>query len=178
MVFEKYKFRPFSEKFKQQFYSEKSKLLKIVPTGSLIFHIGSTSIKGLGGKGVVDILIVVEHNKFIATKKKLPLAGYTFSETGSKENRFFFYRDYEYSTKHRRVHVHLTFKDTSESVLPLAFRKLISEDLLLRKEYEKLKKEGIKLSRGDGSKYRSHKNEWIKEKSEIALTKYYPFLKN
>ena len=53
---EKYSFNEYSAKYKKQFYIEKLKLKKIIPK-TKIEHVGSSSVRGLGGKGIIDLAI-------------------------------------------------------------------------------------------------------------------------
>jgi len=46
-----------------QYYAEEStELKKILPTGTIINHIGSTAVKGIWAKPIVDILVEVKEN--------------------------------------------------------------------------------------------------------------------
>lgn len=54
----KYVFRRYNSKYELLFNKEKAKLKKILPKAK-IEHVGSTAVKGLGGKGIIDISIIV-----------------------------------------------------------------------------------------------------------------------
>ena len=85
----KYFFNKDSEKYKQLFNKEKSKLKKVFPRAE-IEHVGSSSIKGLGGKGIIDIAISIPKNQIPDAIKKLERNGYDFRpKGGDKERRFF-----------------------------------------------------------------------------------------
>ena len=80
----KYAFKKYSKRFPAIFKKEKEKLKKILTKDSKVFHIGSTAVLNLGGKGITDILI--KTNK-IKTNKKALEKNYDFiKEAGSKES--------------------------------------------------------------------------------------------
>ncbi|MFA6919146.1 MAG: GrpB family protein [Patescibacteria group bacterium] len=158
---EKYKFRSYDPKFKKLFAVEKKRLEKILDFPALIEHFGSTSVPGLGGKGIIDIIISVPKGKLIKSKKILEKNDYKFSETGGDEERFFFAKKYQYGGKTRRVHLHLTFRNSRGHEQAIMVRDLLINDLQVRKDYVKLKKEACKLCHGDGKIYRDYKNPFL-----------------
>jgi GrpB-like predicted nucleotidyltransferase (UPF0157 family) len=158
---EKYKFRPYDSKFKRLFAIEKKRLKNILAFPALIEHFGSTSVPGLGGKGIVDIIISVPKGKLIGSKNILEKNDYKFSETGGDEERFFFAKKYQYGGKTRRVHVHLTFLSSRSHEHAIMVRNLLINNLQVRKDYVKLKKEACRLCQGDGKIYRDYKNPFL-----------------
>ena len=62
MSFKKYSFNKYLDIYRKLFIKEKYKLVSILPNAK-IEHVGSTSIIGLGGKGIIDIAISVPKNK-------------------------------------------------------------------------------------------------------------------
>ena len=70
----KYSFNKYSKKYHQLFNKEKIKLKKIFLKAK-VEHIGSSSIKGLGGKGIIDIAISVPKKEIQSTRKKLQKEG-------------------------------------------------------------------------------------------------------
>ncbi len=158
---EKYKFKPYDPKFKKLFVVEKRRIKKILPYAISIEHFGSTSVPGLGGKGIVDIIILVPQKYFQSSRKKLVENGYRFSEVGSHEERLFFDKNYKYRGKTRRVHIHLTFEGSNHFEDALVVREILKSDLKVRRDYVKLKKQASKLCKGDGKFYRSYKNPFL-----------------
>lgn len=59
----KYIFKSYDPLFKELFDKEKSKLKKILQKNTEIEHVGSTSVSGLGGKGIIDIAIKTPRKK-------------------------------------------------------------------------------------------------------------------
>lgn len=77
----KYKFRKYNPDFPKLFNLEKVRLSKILEK-SKIEHIGSSAVKGLGGKGIIDIAIAVSKKSLVKTKHLLQKVGYIFKENG------------------------------------------------------------------------------------------------
>lgn len=155
----KYVFREFSREYAGFFIQEKEKLRKILETAK-IEHVGSTSIKGLGGKGIVDILVGV--SRFPEAKKRLEQEKYKFSENGSTQQRLFFSREYSYKSQKRKVHLHLTKVNGRDWEEIIGFRNYLLKHPKLAEQYASIKKEGVKKAWGDGEKYRKHKEKFIR----------------
>lgn len=167
--FKKYVFRKYSKKFPALFNKEKQKLKKILGKDAIIEHCGSTAVPGLGGKGLIDIFISVKREKWKSSGRKLRQAGYLFFTEAGNDERQFFERDYKYSKKTRRVHLHLTFNKNSEFKKAVAFVKYLRAHQELVREYEKIKKEAIKKTNGEGKIYRKHKKAFIENTTKKAL---------
>ena len=52
---EKYKFRKYDENFSLLYKRELARLKRLLPRHANIEHIGSTAVKGLKGKGLIEI---------------------------------------------------------------------------------------------------------------------------
>lgn len=59
----KYVFKPYNPVFSKLFETEKKRLSNYLTGLFRIEHVGSTAVPGLGGKGIIDIYIVVPENK-------------------------------------------------------------------------------------------------------------------
>lgn len=150
-----YVFRKYDENYPKIFSLEKKKLIKIIGNAQ-IEHIGSTSVIGLGGKGVIDIIILVKKKDFEKIRKKIIKSGYEQGYSNEKKRLFFFKQE-----KNKRFHVHLT-ADKKIFQHSIIFRELLKIDKEFRKEYLELKKDAIKQCKGIGKIYRELKNDFIK----------------
>ncbi len=158
---QKYVFRKYNPQFQILFRLEKKKLVKVLGSSVKIEHIGSTAIPNLGGKGILDIVIGVSKSKIASTKKELEKLSYEFREKASYPERLFFRKDYLYKKKKRRIHIHLvTFKSKDWREM-LGFRDFLLKHPEAIKEYIEIKKEAVKKARGNGEKYRKHKEYFI-----------------
>ncbi len=163
---EKYKFFKYNQKYKILFQREKNKLRELLPKGTEIEHIGSTSIKGLGGKGIIDILIGAKKTNLQKVKKILTNNNYYLNPTGGSKGRIYFEKDYKYNKKTRRVHIHLVDIKTNYWKNPLKFKEAMKKNPKLIKEYKRIKKEAVKISKGKGKIYRKHKHKFLKKVTE------------
>jgi GrpB-like predicted nucleotidyltransferase (UPF0157 family) len=161
----KYKFREYNKKFPKFFEKEKIRLERIFPKSLLIEHIGSTSIPGLGGKGIVDVLLVVNKKNISRTKELLILEGYTYMKDSLHPSRLSFYRDYWKFFGKRRVHVHLTYLNSRTYRETLRFKRLLLNNKELVREYGKIKKKAVVLAKGEGKVYRAYKKSFVEKHS-------------
>src|SRR3990167_3953894 len=95
---------PYNKQFSQLFEKEKQKITAMLPNCE-IQHIGSTSVPGLGGKGIIDILVGLKNwkneQKIIAQLKKLGFLHIHPKVAG----RIFLSR--VKTTKYKDAHIHL-----------------------------------------------------------------------
>jgi GrpB-like predicted nucleotidyltransferase (UPF0157 family) len=160
MKFEKYKFRKYDLDYSKLFQLEKAKLIKILGKSVDIAHIGSTAVKDLSGKGVIDILIGANKKNKNKIKSKLQENNYKVPIGGDK-NRIFLEKDYKHKRKIRRVHLQLVLKNSSAWKTPLKAREILRKDKKLAKEYEEIKKKAVKKAKGKGKIYRDAKEKFL-----------------
>ncbi len=156
----KYKFVRYNPTYVKLFRKERGRLKKILQN-SKIEHIGSTAVKGLSGKGIIDVLISVQKKELEKAKNKLINNGYIFKEKGGDKNRVFFEKDYKYAGKKRRVHLQLTSNNSLIWKNAILFRDKLREDYKKAREYEQIKKIAVKKAKGDGKIYRKCKEKFI-----------------
>ena len=169
--FKKYSFNKYSERYKQLFNREKTKLKKIFPRAK-IEHVGSSSIIGLGGKGIVDVAISVPKKEIQNTLKKLQRNGYDFRPNGGDKERTFFQKIIKYKGKERRVHIQLTHSNSKSWKSMLAMRDYLRKNKNAIKEYERVKKEATKHAKGEGKKYREYKKSFLQKIEKLALKEF------
>lgn len=159
--FEKYKFRKYNKNYPVLFRTEKYRLRKILPNDAKIEHIGSTSVPGLGGKGIIDIFISVKKKDWARSLYILQKKDYLFFPLGGSDERKFFQKDYKYREKTRRVHIHLTYHNSQEFKRSIAVINYLKNNKEAVKEYSEIKKKAVKVARGDGWKYRKYKQKFL-----------------
>jgi len=167
-VFKKYKFRKSEKNYSNLFKKEKAQLLNVFPKKVIIEHIGSTSVPGLGGKGIIDIIIKTPKNKIKEFTKKLNKLGYTsvLGHTPTK-NSIFFQKIKKYRGRERRVHVHLVLNKPFWNTFT-AVREYLKTHEKERKEYAQIKKEAINKNL-EGKKYRAYKHQFLENLTKKAL---------
>lgn len=144
-----------------------------------IEHIGSTSIKGLAAKPIIDIDIIYENpESFKEIKESLVTVGYYHNGNQGIIGREVFKRNIKEdnhivldSIKH---HLYVCQINSDELRRHLFFRDYLRENPKQRKEYEKLKFKLAEISNQDRKKYAKLKEVKAKEfiESIIALSKY------
>ncbi len=167
----KYSFTKYSEKYKQLFNREKRKLEKIFPKAQ-IEHIGSSSIIGVGGKGIIDVAISVPKKEIQNTIKKLQRNGYDYRPFAGDESRKFFQKIIKYRGKERRVHIQLTYDGSYTWKAAIAVRDYLNRNKKAAQEYARIKKEAVKHAKGEGKKYKKYKKSFLDKIEKLALKEY------
>jgi GrpB-like predicted nucleotidyltransferase (UPF0157 family) len=167
----KYFFYPYSKKYPQYFTDEKKNLQKLLRGSGKIHieHFGSTSVVGLGGKRVVDIIVGIAKNKISSSVNILKKNKYAFLAGGGDDERFFFRKTIGKGVSERFIHLHLTEFGSASWHKALGVRNLLREDKKIRDDYIVLKKKAVKYAKGDGEKYRQYKNPYLHKLAKLAL---------
>ena len=133
----------------------------IVDNDVIIEHIGSTSVKNLDSKPIIDILIGVNSDKLDKYIDPIKNLGYTHIKEYEIEipNRRFFFL--ENDTK-RIAHIHLVKINSQWYKRHIAFRDELRSNEVVKKEYEELKYTLAKKEWKDGNEYADAKTEFIK----------------
>ncbi len=156
----KYKFRKYKKNYPRLFEKEKKRLKKTFPDIE-IEHIGSTAVESLGGKGIIDILISVPKKDLKNIKDKLVKLKYSVSKLGGGKNRISFYLN-KGIFKQRKIHLHLTSKNSKVHQEAIKFRDSLKKNKKLREKYSIIKQEAVKLKK-KGKEYRDFKEKFIQE---------------
>ncbi|ACA55781.1 GrpB family protein [Clostridium botulinum] len=157
---------PHDPKWKIEYKKEAEKIYKIMKDEIVqIHHIGSTAIRGIYAKPIIDILVEVENiNNVDNYNEEMKFLGYIpKGEYGIKGRRFFLKGLYD-----RTHHVHIFEKDDSEIERHINFRDYMIEHKEEAKQYEKLKKELALKFRYDIDSYCIGKDSFIKKIDEKA----------
>ena len=142
----------------QLFEEARGVLQNLLPEAE-IHHVGSTSIPGLGGKGIIDIMIAIPDWKTKAQEgKKLVELG--FAHVHPEENgRIFMSRVGD--TIKNDVHIHLTYVGSSEYTDMLAFRDYLRSHPDEAENYQRQKHQWLKSASGHRQFYTASKNDYI-----------------
>ena len=145
-------------------FEKESKLLlnSIKEQGCKIEHIGSTSIKGLGAKPVIDIMIgLIDFNTADNHISAITRQGYTY--VSEFENEMPYRRFFTKEINRKRTHhIHMVELETEFWNRHLKFRnhlRLNNED---RDKYMDLKMNLAKREWADGNEYAAAKSEFIR----------------
>lgn len=116
----KYIFRAYDPVYPKLFTNEKNRLKKLLTEDILIEHVGSTSIPGMGGKGIIDIAVAANNKDDLSNvSSQLIEAGYYFDPDDGTNERLFHSR---MVSDAERYHIHLTFKGSKDCKEMTSFR--------------------------------------------------------
>ena len=148
------------ELWKKMFEKEKEKLNNLfIKDNYSIEHVGSTSIKGLSAKPIVDIAIGVNNlNNFKKYKTNLEKI-YTIKEN-TENNEILLIKENEIETFFL---IHVLEKNSKRYKNMIIFRNILNNNARILKKYEKLKKNLSEKYPNNRKKYTELKNDFIKD---------------
>lgn len=154
------KLYPYSEEFTEIFEKEKSRIKKVLPEAE-VYHIGSTAIPAVGGKGIIDILVALPdwEEKSEAVER---LKGLGFKHVHPEENGRIFLNKTG-ASKYKDTHIHLVEKGNKDYKEKLLFRDFLRENQEEAQKYHQFKYKWEKESKGDRDTYGKLKESYIKE---------------
>ncbi len=165
------KIGPYDSEAPEKFEAIKKFLCNVIPYPIEVEHIGSTAVVGLGGKGVIDILIITKQEFMQKTVESLESAGYKFNPEvgfGTFPEKFFISGPYIYNEKELHVHFHITFSGSKEHKEKLLFRDYLRRHPEEAEIYFLLKKRWSMEADSEPSKYTELKTSYIDEVLEKA----------
>ena len=150
----------------EKYYAEEADELKILlPQGTKINHIGSTAVKGIWAKSIVDILIEVDETVRLAEVGTI-LQDNGWIKMSESERRMSFNKGYTESGFAEKVfHLHLRYMGDNDEIY---FRNYLIAHPKTAKEYEALKLELWKRFEHDRDGYTEAKSEFVKKYTALA----------
>lgn len=142
-------------------YKEEAELLKErLPCIERISHIGSTAIKGIWAKPIIDILMEIpREEKLVNLKSTIERCGYICM--AENDSRIDFNKGYTLQGFAERVfHLHLCYEGDNDE---LYFRDYLQINAAIAKEYERLKLGLWKQYEHDRNMYTFQKGDFIKQ---------------
>lgn len=151
-----------------KWYEEEKNILKnIFPAklGLQIYHIGSTAIRGIWAKPIVDILIEVPDAAILKiVKEQMIVNGYICMS--DNDNRISFNKGYtEKGFAERVFHIHLRLMNDKDEIY---FRDYLNEHAEIAKAYENLKLDLWKRYEHDRDRYTAEKTEFVAKYTRLA----------
>lgn len=160
----------------------------------VIEHIGSTSVRGLAAKPVIDVLVGVNGaDEMEKLSEKLMQHGYIYFQkynTRTPYRRFFvklgqspqslgvnkmYKRNDEVPDviwEKRMAHIHVVDKNSIHWIRHIAFREYLKYHRLIRKQYETIKMHVSRLNWLDAEAYKTAKNTFIRQIEDKAVAWY------
>ena len=119
----KYAYKPYSPKYPTLFEIEKGRILSRCAFIDDIEHIGSISVRGIGGKGIIDVLVGVDKDVMETVTKDLQKMDYVLRKEYSTDERLYFkYSAKDPSGNLQMYQLHLTQKNSEEFQTLVFFR--------------------------------------------------------
>ncbi len=159
----KYVFDPYDETLPSLFLTEKTRILAKISNALQIEHVGSTAVPGLGGKGIIDIAILVKEADMTSVSDSLQHLGYEFRPSYSTPNRLYFVAflpDIAKGT--RRYHIHLTHPGSTIWEELVGLRDYLIRHPEAKKAYAAIKAQAIQNNQ-ESEEYRQAKDPFLKK---------------
>lgn len=171
MEYKKYIWKPYDPLYIKLYQEEKERLENILGKRVNIQHCGSTSIPGLGGKGILDIVLGTENNNLKEVAKLLQENEYEYNPQEGNKDRLFY--EYTYCGNNpRKVHLHLVILNSKEWINQLAFRNYLLKNPRKAVTYSEIKKEAVRQANGDKKIYKKIKDIFIDNISKKSIKEY------
>lgn len=157
----KVRLTPYDSNWESQYKREEAAIIQAIgPCLKGIEHIGSTSVKGLDAKPIIDILAGVTSLEIAGSLvEPLKKAEFTFVHKPELTNRRFFRKgDWGIAT----CHLHICEFDSREWKDKVLFRDYLRRYPQAVEEYMKLKKELARLHQNDRPRYTKEKEPFIR----------------
>ena len=163
--------REHQDEWKDWYEEERLQLLSFLPEHQIVrlSHIGSTSVKTIWAKPIVDILLEIPKETDMTVMKDLLLQnGYLLMS--ESQGRMSFNKGYTPSGFAERVfHLHLRYEGDHDE---LYFRDYLQEHPAVAKDYEKLKLSLWEQYEHNRDAYTEAKTDFIKNYTEEAKKLY------
>lgn len=150
---------PWTEEWNKEFLLEKEKIKEKIDEFIMnIHHIGSTSVKHLSAKPIIDISIEIQDFKDgVSISTSLEELGYSYKGINILPDRHYF------SKGEPRTHqIHMYQCGNKYLLEQLRFRDYLRNNDEARIEYEQLKFNLAKLNKNDKHKYAEEKTAFVK----------------
>ncbi len=147
------------------YHDEVTWLKTILPHDVVFYHVGSTAVKGIWAKPIIDVLVVVDENqKMEQVAKLLQASGYTVMADSNQ--RISLNKGYTIKGFAEKVfHLHLRLKDDIDEVY---FRDYLNAHPDTAQAYETLKLQLWKKFEHNRDAYTDAKTEFVKEVTRLA----------
>jgi GrpB-like predicted nucleotidyltransferase (UPF0157 family) len=164
---------PYNENWTEHYNQIKNQLINIF--GDLVIdiqHIGSTSIRGMSAKPIIDVMIIVNDIQEVdnLSYKMIDVGYKARGENGIPGRRYFQYF-HEDDVNHTQ-HIHIYEKNNAAVIDQLMFRDYLRIDKDAFEQYQQAKIDLAELFRHSPSEYTNAKNNCINEILNKAKSHY------
>lgn len=149
---------PWTSDWEEQFLLEKMKIEEVIGEHIVaIHHIGSTAVKHLSAKPIIDMAIAI-HNfeDGVNCISQLETLGYSYRGTNILPDRHYFNKG-----EPRTHQIHMYQSGNKYLLEQLRFRDYLRSNENARKQYEQLKQELCKVNKGNKHQYADDKTTFV-----------------
>jgi len=158
----KYVYKLYSEIFPKLYEQERDRIKTVLINVMYIEQAGSTAVPNLGGKGIIDIAIVVNKQDLETASEQLQKLGYEMGLSFSTPERLYFTIILpDPGERDRKYHVHLTYPENNVWKDLIDFKDYLKNHPDVVKEYSEVKKQAAIEANDNGEKYREIKKSLI-----------------
>ena len=135
-------------------------------------HIGSTSVPGCGGKGIVDLMLMYPPGGLEVARSRVDVLGFQHqtSRDPFPEERPMRVAAVRYDDEEFKVHLHIIAADSPEVVEFRVFRESLRRDVELMNRYMRRKQEILADGITDSTDYAHTKGAFCRDVLARALT--------
>lgn len=151
-------FHPYDQNYPLVFQSARDSIKQIIPE-AVVEHVGSTSVPGLGGRKVVDIVVVAENKDISVYHEKILTLGYKdfpYAYVKPMMNAAIDYNGVEYS-----VMLYILPIDHEYVRGWIAFRNYMTKHPEEIVQYEQVKKNALSIDKSDPRGYQESKTPFL-----------------
>lgn len=135
-----------------------------------IEHVGSTSVRGMTAKPIIDLILVIESQDFKKIKRFLAERGYYYQgDQGIKDREVFRLTDMPVSSPVPYHHLYVCSKHSAELKKETAFRDFMRQHADWRQRLNELKLQLCKEYNNDRQSYIDGKAAMVSQITELAL---------
>lgn len=147
-----------------------AELINALAPELVVEHIGSTAVPGLGGKGVIDLMVLYEANGLERAKAVLDQLGFQRQSTRDPfpESRPMRLGAIEFDGETFRLHAHVIGGDDEEAGALRGFRDRLRRDAQLRAAYVERKRAILDAGITDSVAYSYAKHDFIQSAIDPA----------
>ncbi len=154
----------------EDWFREEVEFLKtVLPTDTRYYHIGSTAIKGIMAKPIIDILIVVDTLEQVQYAAEI-LRNCGYIVMSGNASRISLNKGYTENGFAQKVfHLHIRLNNDKDEIY---FKDYLNANPEIAKEYERLKLRLWKEFEHNRDAYTDAKTDFVKMYTELAKKKY------
>lgn len=159
---------PYNSEWETDFEKIKQELVNAIGNLAVcIEHVGSTSVKGLFAKPIIDIDIVIsDYSVFYDIVNKLETIGYFHEgDLGIKDREVFKYSDKPHLQKH---HLYVCPQNSEELFRHITFRNFLRNNPEAVEKYSRVKEKAAELFPNNIEEYMKYKAPCIEEMYKLC----------